>query len=94
MTDATWIAFQTPKRLTWQSKAACVEVDPALFFPERGGGGSRMAKAICERCSVRARCLDWALEFEEFGVFGGTTPEERKQLRRQRGIPSPARRAV
>ncbi|MBC9820515.1 WhiB family transcriptional regulator [Terrabacter sp. MAHUQ-38] len=39
------------------------------------------AKLLCASCPVRARCLDHALEFEEFGVWGGTTPEERDVMR-------------
>lgn len=39
------------------------------------------AKLLCAACPVRKRCRDYALEHEEFGVWGGTTPEERDELR-------------
>lgn len=39
------------------------------------------AKLLCAACPVSKRCLDYALEYEEFGVWGGTTPEERDELR-------------
>ena len=39
------------------------------------------AKLLCAACPVRQRCLDYALEYEEFGIWGGATPEERDELR-------------
>lgn len=63
--------------------AACAEVDPELWFPERGGGPAGDAKAICRRCPVQRDCLDWALDVnEEFGIWGGLSPSERAELRR------------
>lgn len=40
-------------------------------------GSPAQAKQLCEGCPVRAECLQWALDHEEFGVWGGTTEEER-----------------
>lgn len=37
-------------------------------------------KLLCAACPVRQRCLDYALEYEEFGIWGGATPEERDEL--------------
>jgi WhiB family redox-sensing transcriptional regulator len=43
------------------------------------------AKAICARCPVAADCLAWALGAgEPAGIWGGTTPEERRLSRRAR----------
>lgn len=39
------------------------------------------AKLLCAGCPVRALCLQYAVEFEEFGVWGGSTPAERDALR-------------
>ncbi len=45
-----------------------------------------IAKGQCFGCPVRAECLEYALEHNEvFGVWGGTDPEERKQLREDQG---------
>jgi WhiB family transcriptional regulator, redox-sensing transcriptional regulator len=55
--------------------------DVNVFFPERGGS-SKAARAVCARCDVREECLESALaNQEEFGIFGGTSPHERRQLR-------------
>jgi WhiB family redox-sensing transcriptional regulator len=42
-----------------------------------------MAKAVCGRCRVQRECLRFALESrQDQGVWGGTTEEERKLMRR------------
>ena len=69
----------------WHEQANCAGVDPELFFPETGRKtkASRQAKKICFRCDVRNECLQWALDNNEVhGVYGGTTPEQRKQIHR------------
>jgi WhiB family redox-sensing transcriptional regulator len=68
--------------LAWQTKAACLEVDPEIFFPERGGS-SKAARNVCGRCDVRMECLRYALRNrEQFGIWGGTSERERRKLRR------------
>jgi WhiB family redox-sensing transcriptional regulator len=68
----------------WQSGARCVEVDPEIFFPERGGS-SRAARAVCDLCKVRADCLEYALNNkEQFGIWGGTSERERRRIRKER----------
>jgi WhiB family transcriptional regulator, redox-sensing transcriptional regulator len=80
--------------LTWQDKALCAEIDPEMFFPEKGGG-TGLAKKICARCEVRAECLAFALAncatAEDpgwWGVWGGTSAQERQVMvgRRRKGI--------
>jgi WhiB family redox-sensing transcriptional regulator len=72
--------------LSWQLEGRCREIDPELFFPERGGvPESRWAKHVCGRCEVQALCLEYALAREEkFGVWGGKTARERRHLKRRR----------
>ena len=47
-----------------------------------------LAKSICADCPVRKECLDHALHSEDgyHGVWGGTTPRERKIMRRRRRL--------
>ena len=70
----------------WTSLAACVDEDPELFFPVGGAGDAEakaeQARAVCRRCDVSAWCLQLALKVgAEDGVWGGTTPQERKRVR-------------
>jgi WhiB family transcriptional regulator, redox-sensing transcriptional regulator len=70
--------------LKWADYAICQETDPELFFPEKGES-TRAAKRICQDCPVRLECLDYALEHEErFGIFGGMSERERRNLNRSR----------
>lgn len=42
-----------------------------------------VVREICDACPVKNLCLEYAVEQrEEFGIFGGMTPGERRQLRR------------
>jgi WhiB family transcriptional regulator, redox-sensing transcriptional regulator len=72
---------------SWFDLAACREVDPEIFFPIGTTGAAliqvEQARAVCTRCPVAAECLDRALSTgQDHGVWGGTTPEERRALRR------------
>lgn len=64
----------------WMDGAICNQVDPELFFPDKGGT-TAPAKAICGGCDVRAECLTYALEHDEpFGIWGGLSVTERDRL--------------
>ena len=59
-----------------------------LFFPVcssmKAIKQSNEAKAICNECVVKIDCLEYAiLTNQDSGVWGGTTEEERKSLRRE-----------
>jgi WhiB family transcriptional regulator, redox-sensing transcriptional regulator len=59
---------------------ACKDVDTNLFFSELKSKIEK-AKTICNSCPVKSECLEFALnDGIEFGIFGGATPQERKQL--------------
>ena len=70
----------------WRDDALCLEADAELWFPEIGDSETaRLAKRICLGCPARAACLEFALDQGEYiGIWGGTTPNERRDLRRQR----------
>ena len=70
-------------REPWQEQAVCAQVDPEIFFPDKGGS-PRQAKQICAECPVRLQCLEFALEHNErHGVFGGLTERERQSIRKR-----------
>jgi WhiB family redox-sensing transcriptional regulator len=42
------------------------------------------AKEVCAQCPVHRDCLEYALETnQDSGIWGGTSEEERRVLRRQ-----------
>lgn len=74
--------------LDWQADALCAQTDPEAFYPDKGGS-NKAAKAVCMRCPVRPACLDYALTHDErFGVWGGMSERQRRQLK-----PSPGQGA-
>jgi WhiB family redox-sensing transcriptional regulator len=69
-------------QLSWMDRALCAEVGDDFWFPEKGGS-TRDPKRVCRSCEVRAECLEYALEHDErFGVWGGLSERERRQLKR------------
>ena len=73
----------------WRDHAACRDTDPDLFFPvgETGPALEQIenAKRICAECEVGRACLEYALVTkQDWGIWGGTTEEERRAMRRQR----------
>lgn len=70
----------------WWDKGACKGVDQAVFFPPDGGSADDLyaaGKELCARCFVRDECLDDALSRkDQWGLWGGMTPDERKRLLR------------
>ncbi|PIF01826.1 MAG: WhiB family transcriptional regulator [Propionibacterium sp.] len=66
----------------WTLEAKCSGMEDALF-PE--GKDQKRARAVCNGCPVRLVCLAEALDGRiEWGVWGGMTERERRQLLRQR----------
>lgn len=73
--------------MDWREFAACLGVDPEVFFPAAESGPVfdrevAEAKAVCAVCPVRDECLAEALVTPVEGVWGGTTEQERRALRR------------
>ena len=69
----------------WMAEAPCKGAEGIFFGPdnERERKVDRImreaySKEICGACAVRSQCLDYALiNKQEFGIWGGLTPEER-----------------
>lgn len=71
----------------WRGDAACRDTDPDLFFPVGTTGQAvdqiEAAKAVCDLCASRSACLEFALATnQESGVWGSTSEEERRKLRK------------
>lgn len=72
--------------LSWKDQALCAQVGGDVFYPERDEQSTiKEAKQICRGCPVQALCLAFAVENDEaWGIWGATTPNERRHLKRQR----------
>jgi WhiB family redox-sensing transcriptional regulator len=76
----------------------CSESFPDAFFPEEveDANGKVIsssykheyeAKLICAECPLRIQCLTFALENNEPGIWGGTTDNERRLMKRTKRDP-------
>jgi len=91
-TDKLWlnrITLDLHEAITDIGGVECESV-PEIFFPEDLGqpGDNRIktvaietAREICLRCPVMDKCLKVGM-FEEAGIWGGTTPDQRRKIRR------------
>lgn len=75
----------------WKLDGLCSRTGmPDDWFPNegRGGGTGRAARKreqetalICKGCPVVDKCLEVAIHNgEQYGIWGGTTPEQRRRL--------------
>ncbi len=73
--------------LSWRATASCRGTSPELFFPV-GTTGLAVdqiadAKDVCRQCPAQEPCLEFALlTNQDSGVWGATSEEERRTLRR------------
>lgn len=73
--------------LSWRQVASCRDTSPELFFPIGTTGQAidqiEAAKYVCMGCPARVECLEFALSTnQDSGVWGATSEEDRRHLRR------------
>jgi WhiB family transcriptional regulator, redox-sensing transcriptional regulator len=66
----------------WPGRGLCVGEDTEVFFPSGGDPGTD-AREICAACRVRDECLNYAIDADEFGIWGGLDQDERRNKRRR-----------
>jgi WhiB family redox-sensing transcriptional regulator len=71
-----------PEPPEWTRGALCLQVDPEMFFVDKGGD-TRPAKRICASCSFVAECRVFGMG-EQYGIYGGLTATDRRRLRNGR----------
>lgn len=62
----------------------------ALAFSGAVGADASPALALCAVCPFVDECRDWALVHDVYGVWGGTTEDDRAEIRAQTSLPIPA----
>jgi WhiB family redox-sensing transcriptional regulator len=68
----------------WRKRACAFVLDPDIFFPgdDKIKDVPEIAASYCRRCEISRECLEWALDNAPYGVWGNTTGEQRKRLKR------------
>lgn len=92
MNGHAWAHTEPKLRVTerpeWMAQAACQGMGRAgvdLFCdPDPGPEKTERAYAVCASCVVRSECLEWAMTYREYGIWGGTNDRRRRAIRRQR----------
>lgn len=82
--SALIINFRPSEDGEWTEWAECAKPDAAPHFPsDADAAGIQAAKNNCRACPVVFECLQSALSNgEQWGVWGGLTPDERNTIRR------------
>jgi len=66
---------------SWAVNGNCLALVPGAMIPTTAKDQEYLSKKYCTNCSVKTECLFTALVgFEAYGVWGGTTEEQRKPL--------------
>ncbi|OKI54692.1 hypothetical protein A6A27_31605 [Micromonospora sp. CB01531] len=68
----------------WREDAACRGLDVTWFYPDPDDTLAVVrVQTFCATCPVRRDCARYAIEHnEEYGVWGGSTEQERAAFRR------------
>jgi len=68
----------------WMDEAYCADFPIEWWYPSENGGSTpenRDAISICKQCPVQTECLEFALATDDrYGIFGGTTPQQRYEI--------------
>lgn len=71
-------------RQPWQEQAACRKLSPEeadnIFFTDAAKKASKRAAFLCGNCPVTRECLNFALLYNERGVWAETTVGERREM--------------
>jgi WhiB family redox-sensing transcriptional regulator len=68
----------------------CHNYPDAFFHDENNDSAGlrwnyKIAKSLCADCPIRLECLEYAVAVDEqYGVWGGLSPSERRQLKRNK----------
>ena len=73
----------------WRNRASCRKTDKKHFYAHEEGDRLPIPEFVielCQQCSVNKQCLDYALNYEGYGYWAGTTAKERREMRLAKGI--------
>jgi WhiB family redox-sensing transcriptional regulator len=77
--------YEPKQEENWQSEARCNGLTNLFYGPVAERPDARLrretkAKRICDECLVVKQCLEFALENDEYGFWGGKSEEERRTI--------------
>lgn len=69
--------------MKWLKRAACMGSSTETFYQE---DRPLDALLICDVCTVKSECFEYAIKHEEYGVWGGSTESDRREYRKTYGV--------
>ena len=82
----------TLKSNKWKDDGLCVDYDTSMFFEKYEEGSIEFKNNIdqfCLNCPVLKTCFAVGVSGKEYGIWGGITANQRRDIRRRRGIVLP-----
>ncbi len=78
----------------WAARGLCnshnpngkIIINPDLFFTQ-GKATEEAAKMVCRTCGVKTECFQFALKYDQQGIWGATDEKERREYRRRNNTP-------
>jgi len=67
-------------------QAACHSMPNEMFYPEHNQRklekeAISLARAVCLKCPIYQECYDHSIRHEEFGLWAGMSPHQRRAIR-------------
>lgn len=70
----------------------CRGIETDMYYPPEQGTTfpeMKLIVSICGSCSHKAECAEWGINHERFGIWGGLSEKQRKDIRRRKNINLP-----
>jgi len=67
---------------SWMKRGNCYGEPTAIFFPTKGKWINKVVEEYCDMCVVKQSCLQYALDNNTKGIWGGTSELERRLLKK------------
>ena len=67
----------SPSEMKWRDRSACATESTNLFFVTPKSDLINSAINLCKSCPVRSECFYEAMTYSYYGVWGGSTEEQR-----------------
>lgn len=72
------VSYEIKDYWDWAPQGLCIRFMAKKTFELREK--ISQAKFICSACPVKTDCLIWALLYNEYGIWGGTSRQDRDKL--------------
>ena len=81
------MTIQSDKFFKVIKDGACRNLPTVWFFPDQAGkvetlDSTKKAREACKVCAINSVCFDHAVRHEDYGIWAGLSPHERRVWRK------------